>query len=156
MGTQPTDDVAAAARAAMAKWKVPSSVQIAQYAEESGWGHHLPPGSNNPFGIKARLSAKGVPIDPYVIAGTDEQNFNGQAHWHGPQPFRKFSSIADAFDYHAQLLATASAYAPAMAKLPEVVAFVSAMAPHYATATNYAAELMKIINGSNLMAYDHA
>ena len=61
----PPPDVVAAARSAQAKWRVPASVSIAQYALESGWGKHIPPGSNNPFGIKALAD------QPHVTVATD-------------------------------------------------------------------------------------
>ena len=46
-------DVADAAVASRNKWTVPASVTVAQWAVESAWGASMPPGSNNPFGIKA-------------------------------------------------------------------------------------------------------
>ncbi len=33
---------------------------IAQFALESGWGAHMPPGSNNPFGVKDFHNADAV------------------------------------------------------------------------------------------------
>ena len=42
-----------AAVASRKKWTVPASVTVAQWAVESAWGASMPPGSNNPFGIKA-------------------------------------------------------------------------------------------------------
>ena len=46
-------EVADAAVASRKKWTVPASVTVAQWAVESAWGAAMPPGSNNPFGIKA-------------------------------------------------------------------------------------------------------
>ena len=46
-------DVADAAVASRRRWTVPASVTVAQWAVESAWGGSMPPGSNNPFGIKA-------------------------------------------------------------------------------------------------------
>ena len=46
-------DVADAAVASRRRWSVPASVTVAQWAVESAWGAAMPPGSNNPFGIKA-------------------------------------------------------------------------------------------------------
>lgn len=150
---QPSPAIVTCAQASQRKWKVPASVSIAQYALESAWGSRMPPGSNNPFGIKARVR-QGKIIDPYVTAGTDEHNFNGQEDWHGPQPFRKFASIPLAFDYHAQLLATAPVYAPAMAALPNRDRFIDLMGAHYATAPNYAASLKNLIRQNGLGKYD--
>ena len=64
----PPPDIIAAAREAQRKWKIPASISLAQWALESGWGRHMPPGSNNPFGMKAR------PGDPFVTVRTREQD----------------------------------------------------------------------------------
>ena len=146
MSANPAPEVVAAAQSAEAQWHVPASVTIAQYALESGWGQHMPPGSNNPFGIKA------VGGQPAVGVATKEF-----AHGHmitEEQPFAKFSSIAAAFDAHAKLLATHPIYAPAVKLLPNVRAFVTEMAKHYATDPNYAAKLMSLINADDLTRYD--
>ncbi len=143
---QPPQDVIDAARAAMVKWKIPASVTLAQWALESGWGAHLPAGSCNPFGIKARTG------DPSVTVPTREV-VNGQSitiH----AAFRKFDSIAEAFDDHGQLLATAGAYASARACIPDAAAFANALTGHYATDPNYGALLNAIMRGSNLFQYD--
>lgn len=149
--TQPTSTIVLAARAAQKDWKVPASVSIAQYADESGWGvHDL--GCFNYGGIKAPLDAHGNPTVRAVLLATHEV-VNGHVitihAW-----FRKFTSPADFFDFHAKLLATAPVYAAAMKALPSVPNFVAAMAPHYATDPLYAHKLMAIINGSKLTNYD--
>ena len=46
-------DVINAATASRLRWSVPASVTLAQWVVESAWGAAVPPGSNNPFGIKA-------------------------------------------------------------------------------------------------------
>jgi flagellum-specific peptidoglycan hydrolase FlgJ len=142
--TQPPADIIAAARAAQAKWKVPASVQLAQWALESGWGAHSP--GNNPFGIKA-------------LAGYQTQTLMTTEFVHGayekvPQTFAAFASVADAFDVHAKLLATSHYYTPAMAALPNVALFVQRMACHYATDPHYADRVLAVIKGSNLGQYD--
>lgn len=142
----PTPEVIAAAKASMTMWKVPASVSIAQYGLESGWGQHMPPASNNPFGIKA------VADEPFVSVTTRE--FLDGKWVEEDQPFRVFADLAEAFDAHAELLATAPVYAEAMAALPDVAAFVSLVAPHYATDPTYAATLMEIITGDDLTQYD--
>ena len=78
-------DVIAAAQASHAKWKIPASVTLAQWAWESGWGRHMPAGSNNPFGIKA------VKGQPQVEASTREV-VQGRSVTVS-QPFRKFASL---------------------------------------------------------------
>jgi len=89
-------DVVQAAISSMHKWKVPASVTLAQWALESGFGQHMPAGSNNPFGMKA------VAGQPFVTATTHEV-VNGKTITVEAK-FRKFNSIAEAFDAHGQLL----------------------------------------------------
>ena len=140
--------VIAAAQASQRKWKIPASVTIAQYGDESGWGTHEPPGSNNGFGIKA------LPGQPYVMAMTSE--WNGEKYIREPQPFRKFATVADAFDAHAQLLATSHYYIVARAKLPDANAFANALTGVYATSPTYGADLIKLMQADNLYQYDVA
>lgn len=149
---QPSVDVIAAAQSAARQWRVPTSVLLAQWAYESGWGQHVVPGSNNPFGIKSRLNAAGIPLDPYVKANISE--VLGQQVQHFVAPFRKFASIADAFDYHAELLATAYVYVPAMAVRTNPAAFARALNGRYATDPQYASKLLAIMHSSDLHQYD--
>lgn len=149
---QPTPDVVAAAQDAARKWGVPASVSLAQWALESGWGKNMPAASFNPFGIKARLNPNGIPIDPYVDANTAE--VLGKQVVHITAPFRKFGSIAEAFDYHAELLATAQVYEPAMAVAAKPDMFAQRLTGRYATDPGYGRKLIQIMQGSNLYRYD--
>jgi flagellum-specific peptidoglycan hydrolase FlgJ len=139
-------DVIAAAQAAQACWKIPASVSLAQYGLESGWGAHMPPGSNNPFGIKA---LPGQPVSltltREVVGGRDEVIHAG---------FRVFDSVAEAFDAHAKLLATAPVYARARGRLPDVEAFCEALTRVYATDPNYGAALIRLIEADGLTRFD--
>jgi flagellum-specific peptidoglycan hydrolase FlgJ len=139
-------EIIAAAKAAQAKWKVPASVSLAQFGIESAWGAKMPHASNNPFGIKARAG------EPFVTCPTHEvvhgQRILVQA------AFRKFDTLAAAFDRHGELLATAPVYATAMSWLPDLSGFVSNMAAHYATAPDYAAAIMGVIKGAHLDRFD--
>lgn len=138
--------VVAGACAAMAKWGIPASVSLAQFALESGWGKHMPPGSNNPFGIKAvgGQAAVDVPTHEFVHGHMITET----------QPFAVFSSIAAAIDAHARLLASIPAYAAARAKLPDASAFAMALTGVYATDPNYGAKLCSLIRASGLAQYD--
>lgn len=147
MSRTPPPEIIAAARAAHKAWPaIPPSVDIAQWEVESGWGEHMPPGSNNPFGIK------GLPGQPSVTAMTTE--FVAGRFVRVPQPFRKYASLSEAFIDHSRLLATAAPYAAARAKLPDVRAFVTEMARHYATDPGYAAKILGQIDAGNLTQYD--
>ena len=143
--TQPTAAAIAAARAAMATWKIPASIQLAQWALESGWGQHMS-APHNYFGIKA------LPGQPSVTVLTKEFL---RGKWVTIEAaFRSFASDAEAFDAHAKLLATAPAYAKARAALPDPFAFANALTGVYATDPKYGWLLGSIIRGSNLTQSD--
>jgi len=143
--TQPTPDAISAARAAQAKWKIPASIQLAQWALESGWGKYTS-APHNYFGMKA------LPGQPCVTVPTKECY---KGNWVTVQAaFRSFANDSEAFDAHAKLLATAGVYAPARAELPDVFAFADALTGRYATDPRYGALLGSIIRGSNLQQYD--
>lgn len=146
-----TPDVIAAAQKAQKDWLVPAAVSLAQFAMESGYGKHMPPGSNNPFGIKAHGD------QPSVTVKTREVDKHGHSYYI-EAAFRKFTSFQEAFDEHARLLATAPVYAPAMeawSKPPyDLDGGVRLMARHYATAPDYATVLLSIIHSQNLQRYD--
>lgn len=138
-----------AAKAALAKWDVPASVTLAQFALESGWGQHMPPNSNNPFGIKAK------PGDPFVTVPTCEV-INGKSML-VQAAFRAYGGLTEAFDDHGRLLASAPVYAPAMAAWKasrDVRRFVPLMAQHYATDPHYAGLILSIIDTNHMTQYD--
>ena len=148
MGTQPPAEIIAAAQGAAKLWGVPASVTLAQWALESGWGAHMPPGSNNPFGIKA------LPGQPFVIADTRE--FEG-GHWMSvPQDFRAFDSVGQAFASHARLLALGGPYATARLYEKDPARFADALTGVYATDPHYGTLLHTIMQGSDLYQYDIA
>ena len=139
-------EVIQAAIASRQRWQVPASVTLAQWALESGFGAHMPSGSNNPFGIKARAN------QPSVEATTVE-------FVHGQRVvvrarFRKFASLAEAFDLHGRLLATNKVYRPAMQVRNDPDAFADALTGVYATAPNYGSVLKSMMKRYNLYQYD--
>lgn len=139
-------DVAAAAVASFKSWRVPASVTLAQWAVESAWGAAIPPGSNNPFGIKAQ------PGEPQVESPTREVE-NGKSVVVTAQ-FRKFANLSEAFDVHGKLLATAPQYRAAMAKLPDVDGFADALTGVYATDPQYGLTLKFVIHAYGWTQYD--
>jgi flagellum-specific peptidoglycan hydrolase FlgJ len=143
---QPPANIVAAAKAAQEKWKVPCSVQLAQWIIESGWGVHSP--GNNPFGMKPRSGKN----DPCQMLMTTE--FVHGKPTHVAQPFRRFATIADAFMAHGELLATAHVYAYAMQGLPNIDTFINRMAPRYATDPLYASKIKAMIKSQGLSQYD--
>lgn len=144
--TQPSGAAIEAAQIAAKATGIPASVQLAQWALESGWGEHMPPGSNNPFGIKSLEGQQSVMVPT-------REFINGQ-FVNVEAAFRAFPSLDDAFAEHANLLANAPQYEPARACLPDVHAFCNALTGVYATDPNYGKLLNQIIDGSNLTQYD--
>ena len=139
-------DVVAAAQASHGKWNIPASVTLAQWAVESYWGTAMPKDSNNPFGIKA------VGDQPYVEAHTHEE-INGKNVTIVAR-FRRFDSIADAFDQHGKLLATAKPYARARTFANNPDAFADALTGVYATDHRYGSILKSRMKQYNLYQYD--
>lgn len=138
--------VVAAACASQARWDVPASVCLAQWALESAWGRAMPPRSNNPFGIKAR------PGEPAVVAMTREVIDGTPVRL--PQRFRRFPDLAAAFAAHGRLLATGPAYAAARAVRRDGRAFARALQGRYATDPDYAAKLTALIDAHDLLRFD--
>ncbi len=140
-------DVAEAAQVSFMAWGVPASVTIAQWAVESAWGAAMPPGSNNPFGIKA------VGTQAAVESMTREV-LSGQSVTISAK-FRQFATLAEAFDQHGRLLATAGVYKPAMQRAANPDAFADALTGVYATDPLYGTTLKYVIHNYGLMQYDH-
>ena len=142
----------ASAQAAQLKWTIPASISLAQFGLESGWGAHEPPGSNNPFGIKA------VPGQPSVTVPTHE--FIAGRYVAVEAAFRKFDSLADAFDAHAALLATGTPYYKARECIASgitpasVNAFANALTGVYATDPLYGQKLIQLMTEDDLYHYD--
>lgn len=140
-------NILSAARAAQTKYGIPASVQLAQYALESGWGKY-DMGCFNYFGMKA------VAGQTCVVKNTREETASGQSYYiHAA--FRKFDTPAEAFDAHATLL-THPQYAAARAHLPNVDAFCDALTHVYATDGDYGSKLKAVIHGDHLTQYDLA
>jgi len=154
MPQQPPQPVIDAARASQAKWNIPASVSLAQWALESGWGK-FDLGCFNYFGIKAACDAKGVPLVPYVNKRTREVDAKGNDFFI-TAPFRKFASATEAFDEHGKLLATRGAYAKARKLLPDADKFADALTGVYATDPKYGTTLKAIMKGSNLYRFNAA
>ncbi len=118
----------------------PAELTVAQWALESGWGKHVPPESNNPFGIKAR------PGEPRIEATTLEVI-------HGKPTviragFRKFDSLLQAFEQHGMLIATGAPYGAAFEqweKDKDLPGLISGVARRYATDPHYSEELLGVI-----------
>jgi flagellum-specific peptidoglycan hydrolase FlgJ len=135
-----------AAVASNIHWKVPAAITLAQWVVESAWGASMPPGSNNPFGIKA------VADQPAVESLTHEV-VNGETITVSLK-FRVFDSLTQAFDEHGRLLATSSYYSAAMAQVQNPEAFADALTGVYATDPEYGLKLKWVMQNYKLTAYD--
>lgn len=138
-----------AAQASERKWKIPTSISLAQYALESAWGKK-DLGANNFFGMKVRSGKD----DPFVLLPTREV-IDGKSVMVNAK-FRKFASEEAAFDAHGELLATAPVYAKVRAKLPNVDAFADALTGVYATDPKYGEALKNLMRTSKLYGYNLA
>lgn len=139
-------EVADAAIESRKKWTVPASVTVAQWAVESAWGASMPPGSNNPFGIKA------VGDQPSVESATREV-IKGESITIEAK-FRAFDSLTQAFEEHGRLLATAPVYKEAMKQVDNPDAFADALTGVYATDPNYGFTLKWVMQNYGMSQYD--
>ena len=141
-------DIASAAVASQVKWRIPASISLAQWAVESAWGASMPTDSNNPFGIKAVAGQPGVDANTREVYGGQEVRIVAK--------FRKFESIAEAFDLHGKLLASNRVYAPAMALVADPDAFADALTGVYATDPKYGYTLKWVMRTYNFGQYNQA
>lgn len=106
----------------------------------------MPPGSNNPFGIKATNTQDGVEAATREVVGGDSVEITAR--------FRRFGSIAEAFELHGQLLSTGPRYATAMGVSNDPEAFADALTGVYATDPQYGFKLKWVISNYGLRQYD--
>lgn len=126
------------AQESQAKYGVPASVTLAQYATESGYGSSwLATNANNYFGIIG--------------------SYNGQSVYRTDRKWRKYSSMAESFDDHGRLLSSGR-YAEATKGVTSAESYIDAIQPIYAPEsdgnTGIAALWKKIIQQNNLTQYD--
>jgi len=140
-----TNDIIAAAQESNRQTGIPASITLAQFGLESGYGRHMPPGSNNPFGIKAR------PGEPFVEQATWEQDRSGRKYLVKAR-FRKYGSLAEAFADHARVLQN-PAYAHARAARSSAE-FADRLTGVYATDHQYGAKLKSVIHHNNLDSFN--
>jgi len=139
-------DVIDAALASRLRWNVPVSVTLAQWVVESAWGAAIPPGSNNPFGIKATADQPGVDSPTREVIDGASTTITAR--------FRKFDSLNEAFDQHGKLLATAAVYQTTMLQARNPDAFADALSGVYATDPQYGFTLKWVIHNYGFVRYD--
>lgn len=136
-------EIVSAAKSAQQTWGIPAEVSIAQWQLESGGGKHVPPGSNNYFGVKATKSQ--IANGDYVEAMTNEFDKSTNRMMRVPQKFAKYPSAKESFEAHAKLLATSKHYAKARSVAGDPKAFADALTGVYATDPNYGNKLKNIM-----------
>lgn len=140
---------------AMARYRVPASVSIAQAILESGWGGSgLTRAGNAYFGMKCFdtpgvLAAGCRPFATHECAGT--RCFPTTAM------FRMYANAYMSFMDHGRQLATLERYRPAFAYVHDANRFaVEVHRAGYATSPTYAANLIDIMRRYNLYRFDGA
>lgn len=132
------------AREQMRKHGVPASITLAQGILESGYGSsYLAVVANNHFGIKAySRNWKG----PTVLCDDDAPN----------EPFCKFGSVAEGFEYHSTFLKTNPRYAPLFKlDIRDYESWANGLkACGYATNPKYGSLLIGLIEANHLDVYD--
>lgn len=126
------------AQETQAKYGVPASVTLAQYATESGYGKSwLAKNANNYFGIIG--------------------SYHGQYVYKTDRNWRKYPSMEESFDDHGRLLSSGR-YAEATKGVTSAEEYIDAIQPIYAPEsdgnTGIAALWKKIIRQNNLTQYD--
>ncbi|MBP0491774.1 glycoside hydrolase family 73 protein [Pararoseomonas indoligenes] len=139
-------DVLQAATASQTRWRVPTSITLAQWAVESAWGASMPPDSNNPFGIKAVGSQPAVESNTREVVNGADQFIRAK--------FRRFDNLAEAFDHHGRLLATSPVYTASMRFTHDPEAFADSLTGVYATDPKYGYILKWVINNYGFRRYD--
>jgi len=143
------DRIAAGAVEGARRYRIPASVSMAQAILESGWGRSsLALKANNLFGMKGEGPAGSLRV-------RTREFVNGREKW-VEAAFQKFHSQAEAIAAHARLLGTSSYYARARAVASDARAFAHALTGVYATAPNYGATLVRLMDELDLYRFDRA
>jgi Mannosyl-glycoprotein endo-beta-N-acetylglucosaminidase len=125
---------------------VPASVTLAQWALESDFGRLTPPGSNNPFRVKAIDGQESV--QARATQNVDRMRTYALAN------FRKYSSLAEAIEDHTRSIAEGAEYANARLALPDPQRFVDALAEVSGKGPGYSVALRQLIRIYTLTQFD--
>jgi hypothetical protein len=125
---------------------IPPSVTLAQWALESDFGRRTPPGSNNPFRVKAIDGQESV--QARAMQNVDRMRIYTLAN------FRRYGSLAEAIEDHTRSVAENTEYANARLALPDPQRFVDAFAEVSCKGPSYSASLRQLIRTYNLTQFD--
>lgn len=126
---------------------LPAGVTVAQAALESAWGRsQLSRMANNYFGIKAHGAHPWVELPTSEVRGGASQRINAR--------FARYESMRDCFADRDRLILKLAVYAEARACAPDPLAFMKALARHWATDPRYAVKLEQIYRENALNELD--
>lgn len=129
-----------------AELRQPPEVLIAQAALETGWGEHLPAGSENYFGIKASRGWSGERVTAQTLEFRD-----GQAGAEAAQ-FRAYPDAAASIADYARLISGASRYEDALQASSPREYLQALQAGGYATDPHYADKVNAVLESPEFAA----
>ena len=135
------------ARTAMAATGVPASVTVAQAILETGWGKHTIGAAKNFFGIKGKGPAGSLRAPTREFRNGNWVTIEAD--------FAKYGSFAQSIAEHARLFLKHKRYSAALKVKDDADSFARAIhKAGYATAPNYAMQLIKLMKAHNLYRFD--
>lgn len=118
---------------------LPASIVAAQCILESGWGKHIPRGSNNYFGIKSDGT------QPYVLSITYEWDNKEKAYYRVIAKFRKYESLKESIADYGRFIYENPRYRQAIANRVNPVKYILEIQyAGYATCPTYAEKILRI------------
>jgi len=139
--------VGAHARSAMATTGVPASVSVAQAILETGWGKHTIGDAKNLFGIKGRGPAGSIRVPTREFVNGKWVTVDAD--------FAKYDSFEQSITEHARFFLRNRRYAPALQVKGDPNAFAREIhKAGYATAPDYAEQLIALMRRHNLYRFD--
>jgi Uncharacterized protein conserved in bacteria (DUF2272)/Mannosyl-glycoprotein endo-beta-N-acetylglucosaminidase/Putative peptidoglycan binding domain len=135
------------ARKAMAATGVPASVTVAQAIIETGWGKHTIGSAKNLFGIKGKGPAGTVRVPTREFVNGTWVTIEAD--------FAKYDSFAQSITEHARFFLKNKRYKAALKGKDDPDAFARAIQKAgYATAPDYADQLIKVMKAHDLYRFD--
>jgi len=137
-----------AAQASSAISGFPPGATVAQAALESGWGSsELSRSANNYFGIKARPAGNAIELPTFEYVDGVPVRISAT--------FARYASMAECFAARDSILASLPQYREARAAAGDPVAFVRALARHWATDPSYGEKVLTVYRVHGLDKLDH-
>ena len=129
-----------AARTISARSGLPAGITVAQAALESAWGDsRLALDAHNYFGIKARPGRETIALPTHEFAAGEQVATVAR--------FTRYPSLLECFRDRDEMILTLSVYADARAAAADPVAFIRALAKHWATDPRYADKVLDLYHG---------